>query len=754
MTARNDSDAVGNRSRTLLDEVSYAVLLPVWQPLSDSLETYRSLQTYAADPQRLRLIGTRPDLDQILDRIGGERPKIVEVTESPTVEVILDRWWEQEDLGDLICLKPGILVPPFFDIRLQWSAYASPYVGAVSPLCDVDPLTSLERHGIVGDDFVSIDRTVSAATTARVGDLPFILPECFFLRRDQLKRSLYHEVPVDLHHVTRSFHNKGVAIGLAPHVFVDAGSLPRRSDSATASCLSAAFADNSPLRDIAHRFFELKSQSVIPSSVEAGTRPRVLVVTHSLGGGLERWCSLYEAGASDHDVLFLRSVGDRGRFGSQIWLFDSTTSRCPIGTWELPTPIPDTSIHHLAFAQVFSEVLEEYSIDSVVVASLIGHSLDVFESDRNTVFVCHDYYPFCPALHIHFGDVCTACEEDRLQRCLEENHLFEIFDQDDPEHWLGLRRAFLEVIQSRGIELVAPTGSVLEHYRQLVPDLHDHPIRIVPHADPVELSPLQDDCLQEPLGLLRVVVLGRISYAKGERLLTSLIEGYGDRFQFFLVGCGDHWPKTSTRGVTAIPHYAHEELQAILQDICPDVAFLLSIVPESFSHTLGECFAAGIPPLATRIGAFKDRIEHGVTGFLCDPEPDAIAAILQRLAEDRSRINEVKMQLRKLTPRTPHEMAADYSAILRLPRHSDRAYFDAYHQICDGFSPSQPRQQKAQLQLPPGSPLGFSDFLRQVEEGTLHHLEVSPRLSAWQRPALHALARGFFRALRFLGRLT
>lgn len=749
MTSHNDGGATKKRSRTLLDKVPYTVLLPVRRPFSESVATFHSLRRAVADPQQIRLIGTPSDLERFLDHLGVEQPGGVVVTKTPTVDAVLKRWWQEEDLGDVLYLQPGILAPPLFDIRLRWSAYISPHVGAVSPLCDIDPLTSLERHGIVGDDFVSIDRAVSAATTARVVDLPFILPECFFLRRDQLERSLSHEVPVDLYHVTKSFHRSGIAIGLAPHVFVGAGSLATRSDSDAAPCLSTAFVDNSPLHAIAQKVFEFRDQSVTATSVAVRTRPRVLVITHSLGGGLERWCSLYEAGASDHEVLFLKSVGDRGRFGSQMWLYDSTASRCPVATWKLPTPIPDTSIHHLTYAQVLSEVLEQYSIDSVVVASLIGHSLDVFETDRKTVFVCHDYYPFCPALHIHFGDVCTTCDVDRLQCCLEENRLFEIFDQDDPEHWLGLRRALLGVLRSRGIDLVAPTSSVVRHYRQLVSDLHNHPFRIVPHADPVELMPLQDNYSREPFGRLRVVILGRVSYAKGERLLTSVIEISGDRFEFFLVGCGDHCPRTSNRRVTAIPHYTHDELQQILQDICPDVALLLSIVPESFSLTLGECFVAGIPPVATRVGGFSDRIEHGVTGYLCDPDPAAIVATLDHLARDRSEIKRIKTRLRELTPRSPQEMTADYASVLGLPRHSYRSYFGTYQRTDDG-----PTLHGTRFQLPPGSPLGFVDFLRQVEEGTIHHLGVTPRLSAWQRSALLALARPLFRTLQFLGRRT
>ena len=46
------------------------------------------------------------------------------------------------------------------------------------------------------------------------------------------------------------------------------------------------------------------------------------------------------------------------------------------------------------------------------------------------------------------------------------------------------------------------------------------------------------------------------------------------------------------------------------------LAMSVSIVPETFSYTLSELWAAGIPVLATRLGAFGDRIVDGENGWL------------------------------------------------------------------------------------------------------------------------------------------
>ena len=53
---------------------------------------------------------------------------------------------------DLLVVSPGVLAAPLLDLRLQWSAYAADRVASVSPLCDLDPITSRKgaRLGRIG----------------------------------------------------------------------------------------------------------------------------------------------------------------------------------------------------------------------------------------------------------------------------------------------------------------------------------------------------------------------------------------------------------------------------------------------------------------------------------------------------------------------------------------------------------------------------------------------------------------------------
>jgi len=100
------------------------------------------------------------------------------------------------------------------------------------------------------------------------------------------------------------------------------------------------------------------------------------------------------------------------------------------------------------------------------------------------------------------------------------------------------------------------------------------------------------------------------------------------------------------------------------------------VVPETFSFTLQELFELGIPTLASDLGSLHDRIEDGVSGFLCPPEPVAMLSRLRQLAADRNQLDKVHRNLRSRTAvRGLPDMLADYRDLLQAPEVSAKAYF-------------------------------------------------------------------------------
>jgi glycosyltransferase involved in cell wall biosynthesis len=88
-------------------------------------------------------------------------------------------------------------------------------------------------------------------------------------------------------------------------------------------------------------------------------------------------------------------------------------------------------------------------------------------------------------------------------------------------------------------------------------------------------------------------------------------------------------PRVKVRG-----YYRAGSLVRLLEQDRVDLALLLSIVPESYSLALSECFAAGVPVVAFDHGAIAERVRKHGGGLLVDPLAGAagIASALAALA--------------------------------------------------------------------------------------------------------------------------
>jgi len=650
--------------------------------------------------------------------------------------------FERDPRRDVLFVAQGVEPPPLLGLRLHWSAWSHPKVGIVSPLSECDPVSSLSRHGIDTTDAVAIDRWIAGQANAPAVDAPRFGYDCFYLRADAAHRALEAGPINSLNDLLLALQRQGFITAIAPHVFVgrhrDSIVLPRGEDLNVATFLA-----ETPLHSVARRIPEAKSTAA-PVPVERRVRSRILHISHSLGGGLERWITLF-AGASDQQENFvLKSIGEQGRFGCQLWLFDARDQFSPIRTWKLRKPIASTVTSHLRYSEILHEVVEELGVETVVVSSLIGHSLDALRTGLTTAHIWHDYYPFCSAVHIYFDGICRRCTADDVALCREKNPLNRLFPGEPPQHWTSLRKAFQDTLCEYGVVQVAPSASVVRHLAALAPQHDVGSIRVIPHGtDPRDTWPtdLTGGADHRPL---RLLVPGRLTREKGIGLLPEIIRGTAGAVEFVLLGCGAGGHEFSGRGVTVIPDYDRPEMADLVRTIAPDAALLLSVVPETFSFVLDEMIAAAIPPIAVRSGSFVDRVIEGTTGFLCDPEVPAIVSRVLDLAAHRGALRQVHHNLLAAPTRSALDMLGDYVSLLNLPAHSRRAYFARRWQ---GES-HQPENERADM----GSPNGFAEFLVHVERGTLHHIARTHRLRPWQRHTLLAGAHLMFNTARGLMR--
>jgi glycosyltransferase involved in cell wall biosynthesis len=309
------------------------------------------------------------------------------------------------------------------------------------------------------------------------------------------------------------------------------------------------------------------------------------------------------------------------------------------------------------------EVVEQFAVDAVMVSSLIGHDLAALETGRPTIVVCHDYYPLWPVLHCDFGDAARAFDRAELERELAAAPAMP-FAERDPQAWWQLRRRYLALLADSDAVLVAPSHSVRANSRALAPELTRRRIVRIGHG----LAPFLNPVARRdppPRRRLRVLVLGRIQNGKGERLLRRVIPDAAAACDFFLVGCGKAGETFFGQSRVHVElDYERERLPELIRRIAPDLALMAASVAETFSYTLSELRALGVPVLATRIGSLGERIRHGEDGLLIAPRADLIAAALGALAQDRAPLDAIRTRLASWREREIGQMAHDYDELL------------------------------------------------------------------------------------------
>ena len=173
------------------------------------------------------------------------------------------------------------------------------------------------------------------------------------------------------------------------------------------------------------------------------SRPRNLHISHSWGGGVDRWVRDFCRHDHHCENLVLENVGTENCYGLGLRLVDGR-SRQEVDTWYHRDPINETRIHHPGYKEILGAIVSEHEISHIYLSCLIGHTLDVFDLDIPLTKIHHDFYPYCPNIYIYFGGICESCDAERVGACLGANPVNFANHKSSVDYWLDLRGAYTE----------------------------------------------------------------------------------------------------------------------------------------------------------------------------------------------------------------------------------------------------------------------------------------------------------------------
>lgn len=569
----------------------------------------------------------------------------------------LRAWRAQHPRGSVVLLKAGTWLPPHAWTRLAHYV-ASSDAHVISPLGSgplLSPLPEAERCAPF--DPADVDRAVALRGVRQRLPSAHWLPELSVWREAALDWLLANPefdgsmLPDTLRgEVCAQLFVAGVVDALCgPQPSADER-FPRPADALDA--LRARFA---PL------------PGPFPAYAGIDSRPVVLHIVHGWGGGALGFVQdLARADeACVHLALMAEGDAGRGRHGERLLLRHAACLGAPLRAWPLLQPIAGTASHAPQYQSILGEICSDYAVDAVLISSLIGHSLDALRTGLPTWVVMHDFYPLWPVLHAPFQDPEQNFDAAALERILERHP--QPFAGTSAGDWVALREAYVSALEQAGAQLIIPSAWIRETALRMAPRLQGRTVHLVAHGlrpFPQPVAPREPPSRERP----RVLVLGRIHGDKGLSFLRQAIPALSEEVSFYLLGCGNSGEAFFGHpGVDIELDYVRDDLPRLLARIAPDMALIASSVPETFSYTLSELWALGVPVAALALGSFVDRVHPGRDGWLLPVQPDAAIAQLRRLAADRAAQQQVRNNLRAMRWRDTTEMVRDYRALWNLP---------------------------------------------------------------------------------------
>jgi GT2 family glycosyltransferase len=397
--------------------------------------------------------------------------------------------------------------------------------------------------------------------------------------------------------------------------------------------------------------------------LEGRPRPRILYVHHRGTGGTPGTNADLMGALVDRYEPYLLTSDTKRLELSRV----ATDGVELIERWSLPERLRTDQFSQPTYRATLADILTREGIDLVHIRVLLAHTFDLPSVAHAlgipVVLSFHDYFLVCPTFHLlddanrFCGGVCTPGDGDcpiRSDWVRGVPHL--------KHSWVKVWQQAVARMLDDCDAFVTTSPTARDIYRRAYPGLAEAPFHVIEHGRDLPIEPV--DGLPELRGRVRIVIPGAFDLHKGAPFIEQLreLDGAG-RLEFHFLG---KVPEEFRHlGVVHGPYERHEFARK-LQRIRPAFVGILSIWPETYSHTLSEAWAAGVPVLVTALGAPKERVEaHGGGWILDHLDPAGSYRRIIDICDDPAEYRRVRAEAGRGGIRPVKAMADDYDHLYR-----------------------------------------------------------------------------------------
>jgi GT2 family glycosyltransferase/glycosyltransferase involved in cell wall biosynthesis/SAM-dependent methyltransferase len=619
------------------------VVIPVYLGLPQTRRSVDSVRrTYNRVPSRLVIVNDAspdPEIHRYLRALPQSAALVVvENTENLGFVRSVNRGMRLSEAADVVLLNSDTEVADGWLDRLAAAAHAQPNTATVTPFSNNATICSYPRIGRSGrlpegESTESLDAIFAAVNRGRAIEVPTAIGFCMYIRRDCLSQiGLFDETAFGKGYGEENdFCLRATAAGwrhlLALDTFVFHEGEASFSDRATAAraraegVIRTRFPDYEPA---VASWISLDPAAPFRCAVTAAryrrdARPVILLVTHSLGGGTEKHVASLVSGL-ERKARFLTL---RPAFGGRSLLETSD----PADGVKLEVDL-DRDVEFLV------ALLRSFGTSRVHIHHTFGFSSGLRRAVLSLGvpfdFTVHDYLTVCPQTNLvdEEGRYCGEPRPESCNRCVARR----------PSHgsseirWWRLQMGWVIREADR---VFCPSEDVARRIRRYHPSASTV---IVPHEAVVAVPQPSPRRAVPPEGVLRVAVLGVLARHKGAELVGQVARAAAARglpLEFRLVGSW-HADVTGRDAVSATGPYDDTELPHLLERAAPDVVWFPATVPETYGYTLSAALEAGLPVIASDLGALPERLHERPWSWLVpwDSSADEMLDFLCRIRRE------------------------------------------------------------------------------------------------------------------------
>ncbi|OGJ68994.1 hypothetical protein A3H90_01840 [Candidatus Peribacteria bacterium RIFCSPLOWO2_02_FULL_55_36] len=317
-------------------------------------------------------------------------------------------------------------------------------------------------------------------------------------------------------------------------------------------------------------------------------------------------------------------------------------------TFPLPSPLD----REAALAKTFGSILDTFCIELFHVHHALDTSFRLIgvakERGLRVLYTVHDFYALSPNYHL-------VREDGTYHGIPDDGETYGSSNEETHGNWRKHVRHYLEQVDV----ITAPSSSSLTLFDSVYGDL-PATRHVIEHGDPFAPSSARHFPSKH-----RVCFLGAVhEIHKGRNIIVSAAEYIAQQgIDVVFLGChSDFFAQALSRckNISFLGFYARDDVQTILQNQQISLVCILSILQETFSHTLSESWLARIPVYVTNVGALAERVRETHAGKIAPSfDPISIAKDIVDFLHSPD-YRKVWQRTQELKLKTSAEMAEKY----------------------------------------------------------------------------------------------